>query len=95
MESSRKLKAFVILTFIFLFFFTIDWYSKLNIVRVVTEEDRQYLSSQIAERTAKWFDSSKEYYWSRQVTKKEQNTLIPFVTQTTIISESNYKFYSR
>ena len=95
MESNRQLKAFTVLTLIFLFFFTVDWYSKINVVRAVTEEDNHYLSSDIARRTAKWFDSDKTYYWGRMVVKKEQNTIVPFITKETTVSESNYRFYSR
>ncbi len=95
MESTRKLKAFTLLTIIFATLFVIDWYSKINTVRVITDNEDVVISSEIASRTAKYFDSNRTYFWRKKVKKTEQNTLIPFVVKTIIIEESNYKFYHK
>ncbi len=95
MESTRKLKAFIMLTLIFISVFTIDWYGDINKVRVVTDDEDVTLSSEAANSIVGGrYNSHKTYFWRKKVKKTVQNTAIPFVYKTVILSESKYKLYS-
>lgn len=96
MESNRKLKAFLVLTLIFISVFTFDWYSKINEVRLMVENDDTYVSDLIASQKMGYrYNNTSSYFWRKKVKKTEQNSLVPFVYKTVVLSESKYVFMSQ
>lgn len=96
MESGRKLKAFLALTVIFATVILIDWYGKINYVRVITEDDDITLSSVVANNTVgNKYNSNKTYFWRKEVKKTEQNGLVPFTYRVKILGESKYRLLSK
>lgn len=87
MESTRKLKAFLLLTAIFVFFFTVDWYGKIYKVKVQGEQIDTKISSAKAEKMlGDSYDYTKKYFYRKTNTIKTKNSLIPFIKTKEVIN---------
>lgn len=93
MESTRKLRAFILMTLIFVSVFIFNWYSKIDKVRLIIENEDRTLSLKELDDKYTGYDETKTYFYRKKIKKTEQNSLIPFVYKTKILSESKYSLH--